>query len=372
MTDFKRLPTIRMLMLELVGTTIQLQNGEKDSYQPSIYLSPTGAEVNRVLVAGVAVEKEDVGSDNSFWRVRIVDPTGASFVYAGQYQPEAMKAIQKLEVPSFVIVSGKLSHYTPEQGGETIVSIRAESIAPVSLELRDHALADIAMHTARRIQDAKGNKNVQCYYSNYDFGSLVKSTSTLLDQVIEDSAQSGTAHPVSSPRPAAKEPQPPKQPETKPPAPAPEAKPPEPSKEPQAAKPEQPAKEPGKPPAEQPKAPAAEKKKKSPKKDAVKPPQEPQKELPKEAPKEAPEEQPKEAPKEEPKPGNTANVLGDSEKMVLDILKTHKPQGALAKDTIGNVLRALGYAMLNVDAILAKLKVAGEIIEPKNGFYQAV
>jgi len=58
--------------------------------------------------------------------------------------------------------------------------------------------------------------------------------------------------------------------------------------------------------------------------------------------------------------------------MVLEILKTHKPQGALAKDTIPNVLRALGYAMLDVDQIVTRLKSVGEIIEPKNGFYQAV
>jgi RPA family protein len=371
MADFKRLPTIRMLMLELIGTTVQLQNGEKDSYQPSIYLSPTGAEVNRVLVAGVAVEKEDVGSDNSFWRVRIVDPTGASFVYAGQYQPEAMKAIQKLEVPSFVIVSGKLSHYTPEQGGETIVSIRAESIAPVSLELRDHALADIAMHTVRRIQDAKGNKNVQCYYSNYDFGSLAKSISGLLDQVIEDSAQAG-ATPPATPAPEVKPLEPAKAPEVKPPAAAPEVKPPEPPKESPPPAPAQAPKEPEKPPAEQAKPPAADKKKKDKKKDAAKGPAEAPKEGPKESPAPAKPEVKAEPPKEAPKPGATATVLGDSEKMVLDILKTHKPQGALAKDTIGNVLRALGYAMLNVDMILAKLKTAGEITEPKDGFFQAM
>jgi len=58
--------------------------------------------------------------------------------------------------------------------------------------------------------------------------------------------------------------------------------------------------------------------------------------------------------------------------MVLDILKTHKPQGALARDTIQNVLKTLRYAMLDVDPILSRLKSAGEIIEPKNGFYQAV
>lgn len=134
--EFKRTPTIRMLAAEVTATIVGLQSGQKDSYQPAIYLSPTGSEVNRVLIAGTAVEKEDVGTDNSFWRVRVADPTGVVFVYAGQYQPEAAKAIQKLEVPCFVIVSGKLSHYTPEQGGETIVSVRAESISTVALELR--------------------------------------------------------------------------------------------------------------------------------------------------------------------------------------------------------------------------------------------
>lgn len=368
MENFKRLPTIRMLAAELIGTVVELQTGQKDSYQPTIYLSPTGAEVNRVLIAGTAVEKEDVGSDNSFWRVRVVDPTGAIFLYAGQYQPEAMKAIQKLEAPSFVIVSGKLSHYTPEQGGETIVSIRAESIASVSLELRDHALADIAMHTARRIMDVKTNKNAQCYYGNYDFGSLAKSISVLLDQVIEDSEQAGAAPPGSATLPAAKEAEPPKAPETKPDVAPTVTAPPELPKHPPVPPSAPPVKEPEKPVKGDEKGAAGEKVKKSRKKETAKGPAEQQKEAPGAS---KPEMKPK-PPKEPPKPGATPNVLDDAEKMVLDILKTHKPQGTLAKDTIANVLRALGYAMLNVDGILEKLKSAGEIIEPKDGFYRAV
>ncbi len=69
METFKRTPTIRMLAAEVMATTVELQSGQKDSYQPTIYLSPTGAEVNRVLIAGTAVEKEDVGTDNSFWQL---------------------------------------------------------------------------------------------------------------------------------------------------------------------------------------------------------------------------------------------------------------------------------------------------------------
>jgi hypothetical protein len=65
-------------------------------------------------------------------------------------------------------------------------------------------------------------------------------------------------------------------------------------------------------------------------------------------------------------------VMLESEIMVLDILKTHKPQGALARDTIQNVLGTLGYAMLDVDIILEQLKIAGEIFEPRGGFFRAV
>ncbi|CAG0982371.1 MAG: hypothetical protein OIN86_09990 [Candidatus Methanoperedens sp.] len=362
METFKRLPTIRMLAAELIGTVVELQEGVKDSYQPTIYLSPTGAEVNRVLIAGTAVEKEDVGSDNSFWRVRVADPTGAIFVYAGQYQPEAAKAIQKIEVPSFVIVSGKISHYTPESG-DTIVSVRAESIATVPLDLRDHALADIALHTARRLTDTKANKNVQTYYPDHDFSLLVKGISALLDQVLEDQPQAGAVPPAPAAQPESKPAETPKQPEVKPP---------EPPKQESVPPAQPPVKEPEKPAPDPAKVPTAEKPKKSKKKETPKGPAEQPKEAPKEALGVAKPEVKPEPPKEAAKQAATPNVLDDSEKMVLDILKTHKPQGTLAKDTIANVLRALGYAMLNVDGILAKLKSAGEIIEPKDGFYRAV
>jgi RPA family protein len=311
MQNYKKTPTIRMLAREVVDTIVELQSGQKDSYQPTIYLSPTGAEVNRVLIAGTAVEKEDVGSDSSFWRVRVVDPTGAIIVYAGQYQPEAAKVIQKLEVPSFVIVSGKLSHYTPEQGGDTVVSVRAESIATVTLELRDHALSDIANHTVRRIATALTDKLVQNHYPHYDFGTFIKCIKTMLDQILEEQASSVDAPPV----PVAP-PEPVQQlvPEPAPaPAPAPQAKPPEPPKpEPvQSAKP--PVQEQAKPAPEHAKSAPTDKAKKSHKKEAPKDQAEPPKEAPKEALGSKVPAVPPEPSKETPKQGATSSILQESE-----------------------------------------------------------
>ncbi len=367
MESFKRTPTIRMLAAEVRDTIVELQSGQ-EQYSPTIFLSPTGAEVNRVLIAGTAVEKEDVGSDNSFWRVRVADPTGAIFVYAGQYQPEAAKVIQKLEVPCFVIVSGKLAHYTPEQGGDTIVSIRAESISSVSIEARDLALADIAHHTVRRLQEVKKNDKVKENYPNHDYSTFTQTISTLLDQILEEPVPPVNGTAATVPTAPASEPVPQSTQavtaNSPPPVPAPAAE----------TKPvtETHVKTPAQTPVQEPvKAPtAAEKPKRNRKKggaqnaslDKV------TKEIPKELVKDPPKEAPKEASKLESKP----NGMQDSTYFVLDILRTHKQEPGIPKDTIQNVLRALGYAMLDVDSILAKLKSAGEIIEPRNGVFRAV
>ncbi len=367
METFKRTPTIRMLAAEVRDTTVELQSGG-DQYSPTIFLSPIGADVNRVLIAGTAVEKGDVGSDNSFWRVRVADPTGAIFVYAGQYQPEAAKVIQKLEVPCFVIVSGKLAHYTPEQGGDTIVSIRAESISSVNIEARDLALADISHHTVRRLQEVKKNEKVKENYPNYDYSAFTQTISTLLDQIMEEPVPAVNGTSVAPSAVPASQPVPPSTPAVTAPsppgAPAPAAEISKPVTETSVQ-----------PPAQEPlKAPAAPKKpKRNRKKGGAKNASLDQaaKEVPK-VPKEPVKESPKEAPKEAPKMGSKPNGMQDSTYFVLDILRTHKQEPGIPKDTIQNVLRALGYAMLDVDSILAKLKTAGEIIEPRDGFFRAV
>jgi RPA family protein len=65
---------------------------ESDEEQAPVYaLLPTGAAANRVFVVGTLTETEDVGDETEYWQGRVVDPVGTYFVYAGQYQREAMK-----------------------------------------------------------------------------------------------------------------------------------------------------------------------------------------------------------------------------------------------------------------------------------------
>lgn len=308
MAEFKKSPTYRMLAAELAATTVKLQAGDRDQYMPNIYLSPTGAEVNRVMIVGAAVEKEDIGNDNPFYRVRVADPTGAVFAYAGQYQPEALDAINKLITPCFVAVVGKVSHYTPESGGDTIVSMKVESIAPITAQQRDLALADTAHHTAKRLLEALNNQKVLDAYPGFDFKAFAKSMDELLNQIIEGSQETQN-----------QKPEPPK--ETQ-------------KKEEPKVKTEAPRKE------EKPTAPQGKKKEK---------------------PKAEAQRQEEELPE-----------LDDSAKMILGTIKTHARDKPISKETLNNVLVALGYSMLNVNAILDRLKASGVIIEPKVDHFKAV
>lgn len=121
--------------------------GEKD---PSFLVTPTGAKVNRLHVVGVCTDVEPVGEAGDVLRARISDPTGVFTVYAGQYQPEAAQALQSLQPPCFVAVTGKARTYEPEPGS-LFVSIRPESVAEVDQATRDQWLLDTARRTAERL-----------------------------------------------------------------------------------------------------------------------------------------------------------------------------------------------------------------------------
>ncbi len=314
MAEFKKAPTYRMFAWEIAHTLVQLQQGDKDSFQPAIFLSPTGAEVNKALIVGTATEKEELGQEGNFLRVRVVDPTGAVYIYAGQYQPEAAQAMNRLEVPCHVIAVGKISHYTPESGGDTIVSLRAESVMLIDARQRNITTADIAHHTVKRIIEAKTNQKVKDNYPDFNFNAFAHVIDAALDDIIQDSGVK-----------------------------APESKPP--------VKPEEPKKTP-EPPKEKPVEKPSEKKK---------------------APKgQAGEKGSHKAKKEEPESAERPAGMEDSEWLVLSTIRTHGGDKGIQQETLQNALTALGYGMLNLTSILDKLKGGGWVLEVKAGCYKAV
>ncbi len=154
-SGFVREVAHRVFAAEFRESNLQAKEGQ-DQYSPSYLITPTGAKVNRIFVVGTLTEKEDVGTDNEFWRGRIVDPTGAFFVTAGQYQPEAAQVLAKTTPPEFIAVIGKPNTYTTKEGN-MLTSIRAESLQIVDAATRDRWVVDCAKLTMARLEKLKGD-----------------------------------------------------------------------------------------------------------------------------------------------------------------------------------------------------------------------
>ncbi|MFB6105728.1 MAG: hypothetical protein ABEJ70_02015 [Halobacteriaceae archaeon] len=117
---------------------------------PNYVVTPSGARVNRLFVVGVLTEVEQVNDD--FLRARVVDPTGAFVVSAGQYQPDALAFLERTEPPAFVAVTGKARTFEPDDGDRVYTSIRPESLNVVTAETRDRWVVGTAEQTLRRIE----------------------------------------------------------------------------------------------------------------------------------------------------------------------------------------------------------------------------
>ncbi|WP_336359583.1 RPA family protein [Haladaptatus sp. ZSTT2] len=121
---------------------------------PNYVVTPTGARVNRMFAVGVLTEVDTVNEDQL--RARIVDPTGAFVVYAGQYQPEALTFLENASVPTFVAVTGKARTFEPADSDRVYTSIRPESISEVDAETRERWTVTTAERTLERIETFAG------------------------------------------------------------------------------------------------------------------------------------------------------------------------------------------------------------------------
>jgi RPA family protein len=178
--NFERMKAVRLFAAELRNTAIEVPKKSADQYESQLYLTQTGLKASRVMIVGTATEIDDIGSDSSFYRMRVSDPTGVFFVTAGQYQPEAAKMMQELmaKLPAFVAVVGKISLFTTNENA-VLTSIRAEQIAVVDENVRDTWLLETAKATLDRLSALEANQVLSvevdtAYPSRDNYKELVK------------------------------------------------------------------------------------------------------------------------------------------------------------------------------------------------------
>ncbi len=143
----------RLFATELNSSTLEIKATEEKS--PSYIVSPLGAKVNRVLIAGVLTEKENVGSEEEpMWRGRIQDVSGSFFINVGKFQPEASAAIADLEAPCFVAAVGRVRSYTTDDG-RVFITVRPEHIIKIDEKVRNDWILETAKSTWKRLKDTK-------------------------------------------------------------------------------------------------------------------------------------------------------------------------------------------------------------------------
>ena len=150
----------RVFSSELNSATYEIKGDDDKS--PSYVVTRLGAMINRVLIAGVLTEKENVGTeDEPMWRGRIQDlASGNFFINVGRYQPEASAAMADLETPAFIAVVGKVRTYTTDED-RVFVSIRPESVVKITEEIRAQWILEAARSTWDRLNKMKKATSVE-------------------------------------------------------------------------------------------------------------------------------------------------------------------------------------------------------------------
>jgi|Deesub1362A_J573_1020465.scaffolds.fasta_scaffold00261_55 hypothetical protein len=158
----------RVFAKEFEDSNLSYKKGD-EKYSPNYVLTPTGAECNRLFIVGTLTEKEDIGVEVEYWRGRIVDPTGVFQIYAGQYQPDAMRSLTEIEPPTFVAVAGKVSVFTLEEG-DVRTSIRPEFVVEVDEDVRDRWVLETANMTLERLRalNEKSTESAKMALEHYD------------------------------------------------------------------------------------------------------------------------------------------------------------------------------------------------------------
>jgi RPA family protein len=119
---------------------------------PNFIVTPLGCSVNRLLFMGVLMNKTNTGTgETPNYKAEVRDPTGTFFVYAGQFQPQALNALSALEPPSLVGIVGKVRTFVKDDG-TFYASVKPENVFPVDIPQRDRWILETSRFTLERVR----------------------------------------------------------------------------------------------------------------------------------------------------------------------------------------------------------------------------
>jgi RPA family protein len=143
----------RVFAAELNTATYTFKTSQYE--RAPVYVAlPTGERANRICIGGTVTDIEDVGETAEYLRARVADPTGTFWVYAGEYQVDALKQLKKVKAPAFVTIVGKPRTYKNDDGSMN-VSVVPEDVGVIDLKTRNAWVYETAKRTLERVHSAR-------------------------------------------------------------------------------------------------------------------------------------------------------------------------------------------------------------------------
>lgn len=153
-----RQPAYVLLASEFGSATLH----EKGSgeYDPSFIITKLGANVNRVVAAGLLerLEQRDTSNGSMMIQGQLRDPTGLHYFSIGEYNSEMMRELahqwmERLEdgEPLLVMMTAKTRWYQTDEGA-VYTSLRPEEACVISRDVYANWLLDACESTMKRMQ----------------------------------------------------------------------------------------------------------------------------------------------------------------------------------------------------------------------------
>ncbi|MFO8051941.1 MAG: hypothetical protein R6V01_09640 [Thermoplasmatota archaeon] len=131
----RREPAYPLMIKEIIDS-VEDEVPSEEGRPRSTFVTITGANVYRVMISGILMEKVDIGSEDSpILRVRVADPTGGITFTVGRFDPEVQRMMEDVRTTYPVVVVGRLSTFVSKRGNK-VITINPEIIREIDKEER--------------------------------------------------------------------------------------------------------------------------------------------------------------------------------------------------------------------------------------------
>lgn len=156
--SYQRQSARKVFADELNSAHTMVQPGDGDQ-APKFLVLPSGAKANRVSIAGVLTQVRDVGTEEKYLQAKVVDATGEEFwVYAGQYQKDALRFLEDAEPPVYITATCKPDTYERDDGSVS-VSLIPEDVTETSSLTTERWAFEAARATVERLEGERGDES---------------------------------------------------------------------------------------------------------------------------------------------------------------------------------------------------------------------